>query len=589
MTGHLSGFLPLVGVQSHLGRPWRIHRAALDVTGSARPLLHRFLSTRGLVEPSAVEDYLSYSLANMCDPALMPDATQAAERILDAISNGEQVTVYGDYDVDGVTSAAVLSLALKSMFGFTVHVYIPHRLKEGYGLNKQAIRQIADGGTTLIITVDNGSSAQAETALAQSLGLDVIIVDHHQVSDPEPVAIAHLNPHRGDSSYPYKGLAAVGIAFMLLVELRRRADAREGVSMINRRIDTFLDLVALGTVADVAPLTDINRALVRYGLGQIKAAPRIGVEALCRVSGVEPDAINEGDLGFKLGPRVNAAGRLENAADGFVLLTEDDGYRAKQMAIQIDEQNAQRRVIQKRIEEEALIQAEALVADGKPEILILHGNDWHPGVVGIVASRIVEVHQLPVFCLALDGNIWKGSGRSVPGVNLKALLDHCGSSLLRYGGHVAAAGVTLNVEALETFKSMAQSSVHLVRDEHAEQVRYVDVDAELNLGDLNFELLEGFESAGPFGHENPLPKFLVKNVSATPKVMRGNHLKLVQLNLAAPYVEAIGWNMGDCASICEASVDLVCTARIESWRGRRRITLTVIDLRSSTVDGGADE
>ena len=233
MTEQQSVFLPLVGAQSHLGRRWRIHGASIDPPNLSRPLLHRFLATRDLIDRLDVEDYLSYSLANMCDPALMPDATRAAERILDAISLGEQVTVYGDYDVDGVTSSAVLSLALKAMFDFTLQVYIPHRLKEGYGLNEQAIRDIAERGTTLIITVDNGSSAQAETALAQSLGLDVIIVDHHQVSDPEPVAIAHLNPHRVNSSYPYKGLAAVVIAFMLLVELRRRADAREGLTIIN--------------------------------------------------------------------------------------------------------------------------------------------------------------------------------------------------------------------------------------------------------------------------------------------------------------------------------------------------------------------
>lgn len=584
MTGHRPDFLPLLGAQSFLGRPWRINGAAVDASDSPRPLLHRFLATRGLVERSSIEDYLSYSLANMSDPALMPDATIAADRILDAIINGETVTVYGDYDVDGVTSTAVLSLALKSMFDFEVNIYIPHRLKEGYGLNQAAIRHIADGGTGLIITVDNGSSAQAETLLAQSLGVDVVIVDHHQVSDPEPVAIAHLNPHRVESSYPYTGLAAVGIAFMLLVELRRRADAREGMTVINRRIDRFLDLVALGTVADVAPLTGINRALVRYGLEQIKAGPRIGVEALCRVSGVDPVSINEGDLGFKLGPRVNAAGRLENAADGFVLLTEDDTQRANQMAVQIDAQNVQRRVIQARIEEEALAQAALLVESTEPEILILHGNDWHPGVVGIVASRIVETYQLPVFCLALDGNIWKGSGRSMPGVNLKALLDHCAGSLLRYGGHVAAAGVTLNFDALDSFKTMAQSSVHLVRDDQAEKVRHVDVDAELDLTELTFTLLEGFESAGPFGHENPLPKFLIRQVTSTPKVMRGNHLKLVKLHSAAPYVEAIGWNMGDCASMCGEYIDLVCSARIESWRGRRRVTLSIIDLRASTSE-----
>lgn len=576
----MTTFRSLAGLPSHTGRPWRLKTVSPSNALTSSDLVHRFLATQGLVDQAEVERHLGYSLSHMTDPALMPDATRAADRILTAITSGERITVYGDYDVDGVTSSALLFLAFRSMFKIELDVYIPHRLKEGYGLNEGAIKHIAEQGSTLMITVDNGSSAQKEIAFARTLNLDVIIVDHHQVSDPEPEAYAHLNPHRKTSAYSFKGLAAVGIAFMLLVEVRRRAREQAFPIFGNQRIDQFLDLVALGTVADVAPLVDINRALVRYGLNCIQASPRIGIDALCRVSGVEPDVINEGDLGYKLGPRVNAAGRLENASDGFVLLTETAMNRAQQKAQLIDEQNAQRRVIQAQIEEEALEQAEHQMQN-QPDILILHGDDWHPGVVGIVASRIVETYQKPVFCLALDGNIWKGSGRSIPGVNLKSLLDECAEVLLRYGGHVAAAGVTLSQDSLPAFKALAQRAVDRVRDESATPVRYVDVDLEIGLHELTFDLMESLDRAGPFGHENPAPRFLLAGVKGVPRILKGDHLKVQHFEGGAPYLEAIGWGMGKCEGLCQAYIDLVCTARVESWRGRRRLTLTIVDLRAS--------
>ena len=579
------GFTSLKGAPSLLGRPWRIR--ALPEQFNAEELVNRFLRTRGLSEASDINAWLNYSLRDMSDPALLPDITHAAERILDGVGRGEKITVYGDYDVDGVTSSALLHLALQWMFGFELDVYIPHRLKEGYGLNSDAIKKIADAGTSLVITVDNGSSAQAEIDVANALGLDVIIVDHHQVSDPEPAAYAHLNPHRKGCEYPHKGLAAVGVAFMLLIELRRVAANSEIVTLNNRRIDQFMDLVALGTVADVAPLTDINRALVTYGLGQIRRGPRLGIDALCRVSGVDSHAINEGDLGFKLGPRVNAAGRLENAADGYNLLISEDPLFAELMANRIDKQNAERRTIQKRIEAEALSQAESVMAESSPEILILHGDDWHPGVVGIVASRVMEEYQLPVFCLALDGNIWKGSGRSVPGIHLKNLLSHCDAHLLRYGGHVAAAGVTLAKDALMAFKSAAQAHLHLVKTGHDEVSRFVDADVELTPHELTFERFERLSEAGPFGHENPLPKFLLRRIRARTKLMKGHHLKLYSMEHTEDYVEAIGWNLGHAESLFDDYVDLIFTARIESWRGRRRITLNLIDIRRS--QGSLDE
>lgn len=573
-------FIPVQGQPSVSQRPWRLRRRPQDKNlANTASLARRFLAVRDDLGASQIDHILGFSLREMADPALMPDGRVAAERLLRAIEVNEKITVYGDYDVDGVTSSALLFLALKAMFGVEIDVYIPHRLKEGYGLNSDAIRNLSQSGTQLLVTVDNGSSAIKEVALANTLGMDVIIIDHHQVSNPEPDAFAHLNPHRKSSKYPFKGLAAVGVAFMLLVEVRRRVGDYPNLRLSHNRIDGFLDLVALGTVADVAPLQDINRAMVRYGLDCMQRSPRLGLEALCHVSGVDINAINEGDLGYKLGPRVNAAGRLENAADGFRLLVSDDAAFTASMAQRIDQQNAERRAIQSRIETEALEQATALVHGEQPEILILHGEDWHPGIVGIVASRVVETFQRPVFCLALDGNIWKGSGRSTPGVHLKALLDHCQDSLLRYGGHVAAAGVTLNRDALDTFKATAARCVSMVKDEDALPVYALDIDLEVEPSIFTFENLEDLDRAGPFGHENPAPRFLLRNVTGQTRLMKEKHLKAYALQGAASYVEAIGWGMGEYENWFLRSVDIVCTARIESWRGRRRITLNILDLR----------
>ena len=325
-------YVRLPGQLSFTERAWRLVQAAEAEHLSS--IADRLLACRGLALESDRAAHLELSLRDMPDPGLMPDISRAASRVLDAIEAQERITVYGDYDVDGVTSSAVLSLALRDLFGTDIQVYIPNRLKEGYGLNKDALlklaKQRAEAG--LLITVDNGSSAVEEVDYAQSLGFDVIIVDHHQVSDPEPRALAHLNPHRKNATYPFKGLAAVGIAFMLIVEIRRQARIRETCPLKMTRIDQYLDIVALGTVADVAPLKGVNRAMVRYGLSQMRGSVRLGIEALCKVAGVEAPTIDESDLGYRLGPRVNAAGRLENAADGYDLLIADDTHVAARLA-----------------------------------------------------------------------------------------------------------------------------------------------------------------------------------------------------------------------------------------------------------------
>ena len=577
-------FVPLPGKLSFSERSWRL--ALAPETEHLSSIADRLLACRGVTLDSERTAYLGLSLRDMPDPALMPDISRAALRILEAIDAQERITVYGDYDVDGVTSSAVLSLALRDLFGTQVQVYIPNRLKEGYGLNKDALlklaKQTAEAG--LLITVDNGSSAVEEVDYAQSLGFDVIIVDHHQVSEPEPNALAHLNPHRKGAKYPFKGLAAVGIAFMLLVEIRRQARLRDSSPLKMTRIDQYLDIVALGTVADVAPLIGVNRAMVRYGLAQMRKSVRVGIDALCKVAGVEAPTIDESDLGYRLGPRVNAAGRLENAADGYDLLIAQDTGVAARLAERLEMQNKARREIQQAMENDARTQAEAILAAGESEILILQGEDWHPGVVGIVASRMVDTFHLPTFCLALDGNIWKGSGRSIPGVNLKQLLDLCAETLMRFGGHVAAAGLTVAPEKLEAFRALAHAGVQRIRDVETETVFALDIDLAITPNELSFEMVSMLERAGPFGHENPMPKFLIRGVRTSGRIIGKNHLRLERLVDAPNYVQGIAWQMGECLPWLDGAVDIACNARVESWRGRKRLSLNILDMRPTSEE-----
>jgi len=564
-------------------RPWRV--AEVDATRAATladqlalpPIVARVLALRG-VEPDDADVFLRASLADMPDPAQMADIDVAAERIVRALRDGEKVTIYGDYDVDGVTSTAVLWLFFRDHLGVELDYYIPHRLREGYGLNKAAIDTLADRGTRVLITVDNGSSAVAEIRHATERGMDSIIIDHHQISDPEPQAFAHLNPHRIECDFPYKGLAAVGVAFVLLVQVRRHLRAAEFYTGPDPRPDRYLDLVALGTVADVAPLTGLNRALVRYGVKVMKARPRVGISALLDVTRTALEGISARDFGFRLGPRINAAGRLDDAARGLRLLIGDDVAEAGALAQFVETQNRERRHIQDRMVEEATVLAEAAVAEGVP-VLVLAGEDWHPGVVGIVAARMVETFHRPSILLARDGGILKGSARSTGDVDIKKALDRCAAHLMRYGGHPAAAGMTLREDALDVFRSTLAEAVVALRDGPPGPPALV-ADAEVDLAAFSTSDLEALEAVRPFGHHNPSPSFISRGVRGRATVLRGGHLKIFTRVADGP-CEALAWNKEHLAPLWDGPVDLFYSPRFETWRGRRKMVLRVIDMRPS--------
>ncbi len=571
---------------STTGRAWE-----LSGPGSADPgalaealgcswVVATLLVQRQLGDVQRARDFLGTSLAQMPDPASLWDMERAAKRLLDAVHAGQKITVYGDYDVDGVTSTAVLWLFFRDVFEVQLDTYIPHRLNEGYGLNLEAVESLAQKGTEVLVTVDNGSSAVDEVARAQALGMDVIVIDHHQVSEPAPEAFAHLNPHRNGSPYPDRTLAAVGLAFMLLVEIRRQMRSDHRFDAHGVRPDRYLDLVALGTVADVAPLGNLNRALVRYGLDVMRGGPRLGIAALLETTRTEPQTISSKDLGFRLGPRINAAGRLDDATCGFRLLVGDDRATARTLATQVETQNRERRGIQARMTEEARSAVERIADLDSQKVLVLAGEDWHPGVVGIVASKMVEEFHRPVILLARDGNVWKGSARSTAGLNIKAALDGTAEYLMRYGGHFAAAGMTLKADALEPFRAALNDVVRQMGGGTG-QPPPLNIDAELPVEDLSKALVRDIERMGPFGHMNPEPRFLALNLTGRPMLLKTIHLKIFMQASDGP-CEALAWNMGPCAAWCEEGpFDLVYSPSIDTWRGREKLVLQVHDLRKS--------
>lgn len=542
----------------------------------------RTLVRRGIDQPDDARAFLDIDLGAMPDPGLMADAERAATRLLDAVERGERITVYGDYDVDGVTSTAVLWLFFRDVFGHALDFYIPHRLKEGYGLNVEAIEALAEAGTRVLVTVDNGSSAVREITRATELGMDVVILDHHLVSDPEPPAFAHLNPHRSTCAYPDKRLAAVGVTFMMLVALRRLMRSR-GAFEGRRppRIDGYLDLVALGTVADVAPLQGVNRALVRHGLRIMRGETRLGLRALMEVSRVTPEQTRARDLGFRLGPRINAAGRLDDATRGLQLLIGDDPGVARTLAERVEAQNTERRDIERRIADEASARVEAM--GDLPAAIVLADGRWHPGVIGIVASRLVERFDRPTILLGsdtrdADAPTLKGSGRSVPGFDLKAGLDACGDHLERWGGHVAAAGLALQRERVEAFVEafVAHAGAQI---EPGVGGRPLRVDAEVDLTAFRDGDAYALDRLGPFGEQNPAPLLLARNVPVRRwRTIGTGHLKL-ELPTAEGTRDGLAWRMADREPSLGGPLDIVFSPEIEVFRGRERVVHTIRDLR----------
>lgn len=554
----------------------------LAVELGLHPIAAKVLVARGLNAPGLASAFLSDKLADLPDPATMKGMPATVERVHRAVRRGEKITLWGDYDVDGVCSTALLSLFLKSL-GTTVATYIPHRLEEGYGLNVSAIERIAQDGTKLLVTLDCGITSHAEIAKANALGLEVVVVDHHTVPETMPPALAVLNPHQPGCTYPTRHLCAAGVTFNLCMGLRKAL--REEGFFANRtepNLREYLDLVALATVADVVPLTGANRILVKHGLKELTAAKRPGVRALKEVAGMTPDSpVTAGQVGFRLGPRINAAGRLDDASVGLRLLCCTEMESARALAKELDAANAERQAIEQDILNQALAMAEARKhARG----LVLYGEGWHPGVVGIVASRVVEKYHRPTAVIGVKEGVGKGSARSIEAFHLYDALKHCADHLSRFGGHKHAAGLTVDATRLPAFTEAFEKFAgdRLTDDDLVARCR---VDAIVGANELSEQAVEAIQALAPFGNGNPEPVLGLRNVVAYPRVLQNKregavgHLKLSLER--SPSLDVIGFSMADKLPLTEGPVDLAFQASVDEFRGVRRVSLKLKDLKTS--------
>ncbi len=552
---------------------------ALERELGVRPLLARLLVNRGLRGPAIAADFLDASLSrSLRSPMLFGDMQTAARRILEAVRRRERIAIYGDYDVDGITASTQLVLFLREL-GCEPMLHIPHRMRDGYGLKVPALRELGERGARLVITADCGAAAHPEIAEAGRLGLELIVCDHHQNPAVRPPALAVLNPVVADAGFPFTGLSAAGVVFYLLMGTRMLLRETGGAVPDLRR---YLDLVALGTVADLVPLLEENRVLVKYGLREIARNQRPGLQALLEVSGVEEVTIDT--LGFRLGPRLNASGRLADATRAVELLTSRDLTVARPLASELDAQNRERRGIEGAIVEEAERMIAAMEDRDRRRSFVLASEGWHAGVVGIVASRVVERHFRPVVLLAIEGHVARGSARGIPSVHLFEALRRCGDMLERYGGHRMAAGMTIRTERLKEFADRFEDAIATTTPE-AGFVPELLVDARLDPEDLGPETMEDLEKLEPCGQANPRPLFLAEGLEVvTSRIVGERHLKLgLRGGGARRTLDAIAFGRADQQPAAGTSIDLVFSPEISRWDGYDRLQLVVKDLRNSSA------
>lgn len=532
-------------------------------------LFEQILAARGLTGEAAARFLLPKYDDEKGDPFLLPDMEKAVARLQQAHQSGEPIVIYGDYDVDGLTATALLLDAFAS-FGFTnVQTFIPNRFVEGYGLTMGAVDKLRDMGASLVVTVDCGSLSHAEIAYASTLGIDTIVTDHHNVADTPPPSVAAVNPRFPGHNYPFGDLAGVGVAFKLVQALQQRLD---GLPPGHEK--WLLDLVALGTVCDIVSLKGENRANVYWGLEVMKKQRRTGLKALMAVAGVEKDTLTARSLGFGLGPRLNAAGRLETAAHGLAVLAARDGQVALERAEYIDQLNVQRKTLQQAIFDEACEQAEQYVDD---DVLVLSGADWNHGVIGIVAAKILERYKKPVYVIEEQANgEAKGSARSFGEFSAADAIRFADDIIIKGGGHAAAAGVTLEVVQIPAFR--ARVNEYYRQQKLKDQQRFLLPIADVvvdNIRDINEALVHDIAKLEPFGRDNPEPILQIRGATVIKQRRMGSdgqHLKLTMQDARGGRIELLAFQAPDdwFAEVGEV-VDVWMTPAINEWQGRRTV------------------
>jgi single-stranded-DNA-specific exonuclease len=531
----------------------------------------RLLARRGYSDPERARSFLRPRPEHLHLPELMAGMAAAVGRLRRAISQGETVLVHGDYDVDGICATALLVRALRMMGGRAVP-FVPHRIDDGYDLGLAGLAAAKSAGASVILTADCGIVAHEATELARTQGLDVIVTDHHQPGRTLPDALAVINPSRSDCGYPEKGLAGAGVAFKLMVALA----AESGFPAA--RLDALLDLVALATIADLAPLGPENRAIVRWGIAVLQRTPNVGLRALLKSTGLgDREEITSGQIGFILAPRLNAIGRIDDPMKGVRLLLTDDSVEASMLAEELESVNRQRRDLDETILDEALRMLEDEYDPGRDWGVVLASPSWHPGVIGIVASRVVERIHRPTVLIAVGREEGKGSGRSIPGFHLHEAFDHCRSHLLRFGGHRAAAGCSILPERIDAFRqAFASYAAEALRDEAP--VPTLRLDETLSIADADIAICRLLRHFGPFGIGNPAPLFASYDVrlKRPPRIVGGKHLQL-ELTSEGASLAAIGFGMGhriDELSGPDVRLDVAFRLEENRWKNPRSRSVT---------------
>ncbi len=557
-------------------------------------LLGRVLVLRGISEMGEASEFLNAPLTALHDPFLMKGMEKAAAHLAGEISRGRPIGVYGDYDVDGISSTTLLVRFFTSL-GVLAPYFIPHRMREGYGLHLDGIRQLHEAGCETIVTVDCGITATEVAEEAQAMGIHLIITDHHRPPPRVPEALAVINPRQTDCAYPFKGLCGVGVAFKLAAAVRRRL-RDGGFTGELPNLKQHLDLVALGTVADVVPLLDENHIFVRFGLENLSPAGvsngggapfdrrKAGIRALAATADLKAENLTTGHLGFVLAPRLNAAGRVGEARIGVELLTTEDPSEARALAEKLEEWNRQRRELEAEALREAEKQIEEKGLPGERSAIVLASESWHPGVIGIVASRLVEWFLRPAILIHLDGDEGKGSARGVSGIHLYEVLDQCADLLVQFGGHKGAAGLSIRRENLEAFEErFDQAARESLGEEPPEPELFLD--AVVDFAELDMPLLERMELMAPFGSNNPQPMLAtsgVEVVGAPGSVgQNGAHLRM-KLRQRGQMIDAIGFGLGgllDDPEFLRGKLDVAFFAEVNRWRGNSKVQIQLKALR----------
>ncbi len=561
-----------------MNKKWQIYQSdyekikELQEKYNINKLLATILSNRGIIEEKQIKKFLDPKRTDFYNPFLMPDMESAVNRILKAIENNEKIIIYGDYDVDGITSVTVL----KSFFqdrGIHVDEYIPNRLNEGYGLNKTAIEKISKQKYTLMITVDCGISAIEEIDYANQLGIETIVTDHHEPGNELPKALAVVDAKRKDNKYPCRNLAGVGVVFKLIqaLSIKLNLDEKEYLK--------YLDIVCVGTISDIVPLEDENRVIVKLGLKLVSQTRNLGLREILKLSGYQQ--IDSTTISFGVAPRINACGRMGHQEDALKLFTTKDINEVIKLAEKLNEYNKERQDIEKNIYNEAIEIIDKDDLDKKNTIVVM-GKNWHHGVIGIVSSKITEQYFKPSILLCEEDDYGKGSGRSIPGFDLYKALTECKDTIDKFGGHSMAVGINVKKEQFNEFRNKLEG---IAKEQHIEEiVPILNIDAQVELDEINKDMVNSLKELEPYGEGNKMPIFAFKNlrIDSIRALSEGKHLKLT-LKDKKNIVNAIGFNLGYLSSEYKIGdkIDVVGNLEINSFNGVDNLQINIKDIMKS--------